>query len=480
MNKRFIMQKNPFFTDGGNGRIYDFQIRGNSINNGLPYPDSAAPIINSGTNINVYLRGKNLISTEYFSTPKTFSGVTVQYLSDEDCFVLNGVATEWRNITDPFFLVGGVKGRKLYLNVIYLSGQISGANVVVGSKDDISVISSDFISVALSETNTSNNEYCTQSYLSRFWFSFSSGATFTNYKFRLQLEINDTGNTAYVQYRNYNPNGAQTYKVPIKDTSNNSLTLRQRDQILKYNNEWLFLQNTATITFNGTETWEMVSTSAGNTFKTNIANKKPGLTNILCNYWETGVNSSCYGSATNGDIYILYATLTSVDEFKAYLQACSPAFEIEYELSNTVTKTLSTNTANGLETIAIMRRGNYNYLTGIDTVVTTNPVVPYPLITGTYATYDDTEYFEDIHLSDKSTVSQYATKVNSGDVENAHTLVAGQDFENKQLNAKTLNYLFEQMDIIQNSKDDTFKQDKIEVADTAPSGLKKGQIYFKT
>ena len=89
---------------------------------------------------------------------------------------------------------------------------------MVGSKNDISVISSDFISVALSETNTSNNEYCTQSYLSRFWFSFSSGATFTNYKFRLQLEINDTGNTAYVQYRNYNPNGAQTYTVPIKDT----------------------------------------------------------------------------------------------------------------------------------------------------------------------------------------------------------------------------------------------------------------------
>ena len=112
MNKRFIMQKNPFFTDGGNGRIYDFQIRGNSINNGFPFPDSAAPIINSGTNINVYLRGKNLISTEYFSTPKTFSGVTVQYLSDEDCFVLNGVATEGRNITDPFFLVVGVKARK--------------------------------------------------------------------------------------------------------------------------------------------------------------------------------------------------------------------------------------------------------------------------------------------------------------------------------------------------------------------------------
>ena len=182
---------------------------------------------------------------------------------------------------------------------------------------------------------------------------------------------------------------------------------------------------------------------------------------------------------TNGDIYILYATLTSVDEFKAYLQACSPAFEIEYELSNTVTKTLSTDTANGLETIAIMRRGNYNYLTGIDTVVT-NAGIPYPLITGTYATYDDTEYFEDIHLSDKSTVLQYGTKVNSGDVENAHTLVAGQDFENKQLNAKTLNYLFEQMDIIQNSKDNTFKQNKIEVADTAPAGLKNGQIYFKT
>lgn len=478
MNKRFIMQKNPFFTDGGNGKIYDFQIRGNSINDGLPYPDSAAPIINSGTNINVYLRGKNLIPTEYFSTPKTSSGVTAQYLSDEDCFVLNGTSTAQNSIVDPTLLAGGVKGKKLFWSITYLSGQATGGRAIVGSKNDLATTSIDFVGVAFSENNQTSSKYCTDSYISRFWLWFPVGATFTNYKFRLQLEINDTGNTAYVQYRNYNPNGAQTYTVPIKDTSNNSLTLRQRDQILKYNNEWLFLQNTAMITFDGTETWEMVSTSAGNTFKTNIANKKPGLTNILCNYWETGVDS-CYGSATNGDIYILYATLTSVDEFKAYLQACSPAFEIEYELSNTVTKTLSTDTANGLETIAIMKRGNYNYLTGIDTVIT-NAGIPYPLITGTYVTYDDTEYFEDIHLSDKSTVSQYITKVNNGDVENAHTLVEGQSFENKQLNAKTLNYLFEQMDIIQNSKDNTFKQNKIEVADTAPSGLKKGQIYFKT
>lgn len=478
MNKRFIMQKNPFFTDGGNGKIYDFQIRGNSINDGLPYPDGAASIINSGTNINVYLRGKNLISTEYFSTPRTSLGVTAQYLSDEDCFVLNGTSTAQGSIVDPTLLVGGVKGKKLFWSITYLSGQTTGGRAIVASKNDLATTSVDFVGVGFSENNQTVSKYCTDSYISRFWLWFPAGATFTNYKFRLQLEINDNGNTAYVKYHNYNPNSAQTYTVPIKDTSNNSLTLRQRDQILKYNNEWLFLQNTATITFNGTETWEMVSTSAGNTFKTNIANKRPGLTNILCNYWEIGENS-CYGSATTGDIYILYATLTSVDEFKAYLQACSPAFEIEYELSSTVTKTLSTDTANGLETIAIMRRGNYNYLTGIDTVVT-NAGIPYPLITGTYATYDDTEYFEDIHLSDKSTVSQYGTKVNSGDVENAHTLVAGQDFENKQLNAKTLNYLFEQIDIIQNSKDNTFKQNKIEVADTAPSGLKNGQIYFKT
>lgn len=478
MNKRFIMQQNPIFTDGGNGKIYDFQIRGNSINDGLPYPDSAAPIVNSGTNINVYLRGKNLIPTEYFSTAKTFSGVTIQYLSDEDCFVVNGVATEKRNITDPTFLVGGVKGSKFYLSVTYLSGQTTGASVTVGSKNDVSVISSDFMSVALSEANTSNNEYCTQSYISRFWFAIASGATFTNYKCRIQLEINDTGNTAYTRYRNYNSNGAQTYTVPIKDTSSNALTLRQRDQILKYNGSWLFLQNTATITFDGTETWEMVTTADGNAFKTNIANKRPGLTNLLCNYWEIG-EGNCYGSSTTGDIYVLYPVLTSVDDFKSFLQGCVPAFEIEYELSSTVTKTLSASTATGLEAIAVMHRGNYNYLTSVDTVVT-GATDPYPMFTGTYATYDDTEYFEDIHLSDKSTVSQYVTKVNSGDIENAHTLVAGQDFENKQLNAKTLNYLFEQMDIIQNSKDDTFKQDKIEVANTAPTGLKSGQIYFKT
>lgn len=478
MNKRFIMQQNPTFVDGGNGQIYDFQIRGNSINDGLPYPDTVAPIVNTGTNINVYLRGKNLIPTEYFSTPKTSSGVTAQYLSEEDCFVLNGTATAAGGITDSTLLVGGVKGSKFYLSVTYLSGQTTGGNITVGSKNDVSVTSSGFMSVALLETNTTSNKYCTQSYISRFWFSFSSGATFTNYKFRLQLEINDSNNTAYTQYRNYNPNGAQIYTVPIKNTSNNALTLRQRDQILNYNNEWLFLQNTATVTFDGTETWEMVSTAAGNAFKTNIANKRPGLTNILCNYYEVGTDS-CYGSTTTGDIYIVYPALTSVADFKAYLQACSPAFEIEYELSSTVTKTLSTDTANGLEAIAIMRRGNYNYLTGVDIVVT-GVNDPYPMITGTYATYDDTEYFEDIHLSDKSTVSQYVTKVNSGNIENAHTLVAGQDFENKQLNAKTLNYLFEQMDIIQNSKDNTFKQNKIEVADTAPAGLKSGQIYFKT
>lgn len=464
MKKRFVQLENPVFTDGADGEIYDFQITGQSNNAGLPYPDDPTAIINTGSEIGFSLTGgKNLIPFSYLSVSRTVNGVTFT-VNEDGSITANGTATATATFSicksDVIFDLPG--------QTVTLSGcPVGGSETTYRLRYQQTGISSD-VGQGATFTIQTKAQLAVQVF---------AGITVNNIVFWPQLEAG-TQATTFEKGKNYTPNQTIPYTVSLKDTNNNALSLRQRDQVLKYNNKWLFLQNTTTTTFNGTENWQMIKNAEGyNVFRLNMADKRPGVKGILCNYFEA---DTVYGDYDSGNIYVPYHSFETVEQFKSFLQSCEPAFEIEYELENTVTKQLSQTTSQQIENVAVMHSGLYRVRTIVNISQSDARYAPYPLLSGIYVTYDEEKYFEDIHLSDKQTVDEYVSKINSGDIAEAHALVEGEDFENKQLNAKTLNYLFNQMTIIQNLQDTDFKKDKIQISDTAPTGLTYGQVYFKT
>lgn len=87
--------------------------------------------------------------------------------------------------------------------------------------------------------------------------------------------------------------------------------------------------------------------------------------------------------------------------------------------------------------------------------------------------------FQDIHLSDKSLLENFRGLWAQGDYSGAFAVLAQTQLDDKQIIADTLNYILRQTETLEQQKDPIFKQKKIQVTTTAPTGLSSGDIWFK-
>lgn len=85
--------------------------------------------------------------------------------------------------------------------------------------------------------------------------------------------------------------------------------------------------------------------------------------------------------------------------------------------------------------------------------------------------------YQDIHASDIDLWKSFREKYQSGDFAGAQAIA--QTLTNTQMNAQTLNDLFNFIVETEQLSDPTFKSDVIQVSTTAPSNLQVGQMYFK-
>lgn len=87
--------------------------------------------------------------------------------------------------------------------------------------------------------------------------------------------------------------------------------------------------------------------------------------------------------------------------------------------------------------------------------------------------------YQDVHLEDKTLLENFRALWESKNYADAINLLSRASLTDKQIVADTLNYILRQTEALENQSDPTFKTDKIKVSRTAPSGLKKGEIWFK-
>jgi len=150
--------------------------------------------------------GKNLFNAKLWSESKTEGGLTIQYLEDEDCFLINGTATNAMMFYSGYINLPNTPGTQYTISTEYVSGTIDRTNgegnkyavAFFGDNDEIDK-SDNWEDVHLQEKNEFITAISNKNYITKFWFYVSSGVSFNNYKVRIQLEKGATA-TEYEPY----------------------------------------------------------------------------------------------------------------------------------------------------------------------------------------------------------------------------------------------------------------------------------------
>ena len=309
--------------------------------------------------------GANLFDGSEYGK-KTSSGVTIEWLQDEGCFLLNGTATETNSMMTSIDIVAE-KGATYALQNYYVSGEISvpanGSAVSCFGASDTEGLLNDWLGCSLKEEDTNCNSECNYSYITAFWFYITTGIVLNNYKVRILLAKSSapipyepyTGgvpspNVDYpqdiqtisdfvVEVKNSMEEGAtpQTldiaipeqgfYGIPVRTGGNYTDSSGQRwicDEFDFTNKK--FIKRTKRISFDGSEDelWIKNATTEDKArFYAIISNgKKESGSKCLCNrliYGTMGKSGSCFVS--NSRFYIdIEPSINSVELLKEYLK----------------------------------------------------------------------------------------------------------------------------------------------------------------
>lgn len=132
--------------------------------------------------------GKNLLNGRLWETEKTQYGMTIKYLPDEDCFIINGTVTAGYNMYQINFATPMTVGESYTLKSEVISGSVSGDGYKVfflGASDDETTVAN-WESVNIFESN-SRTVTASKNYVTAMWFYFTKGVTCTNLKVKLMF-----------------------------------------------------------------------------------------------------------------------------------------------------------------------------------------------------------------------------------------------------------------------------------------------------
>lgn len=159
-----------------------------------------------GVGVTVKRYGRNILDPMRFVSGATVGGITIKYLPDEDCFLLNGTATKTA-YTDSFGMSIGMyaKNKRFTLSCKQVSGSINVlpdkyAVFYIGCSNNITGGATNFLSCDL-RGKKSGSKICNDNYIYSSWFYISEGNSFDNYKVKIQLECTDnTSPSAYEKF----------------------------------------------------------------------------------------------------------------------------------------------------------------------------------------------------------------------------------------------------------------------------------------
>lgn len=232
---------NPAIAQGSLARMYPgIEMNGWTMQDGAPTPETPVPIVSAGTQnqdtgkweYEIEVTGANLLNEK--SVRETASlGITVEWLEDEGCFLLNGtcISTHAFALTD-INLKGNI-GSNYTVSVHKISGDVSvpdGGFCVAyfGVNDSPASGGTPKENWLLSpiENEVPATGALNRKYINTFWFYITEGVSLVNCKLNVMLE---QGNTA----TSYEP-----YHTPQTVTIQSDRTLTKWDKLEKRNGQW--------------------------------------------------------------------------------------------------------------------------------------------------------------------------------------------------------------------------------------------------
>lgn len=243
-----------FYTSAGNGEF----TKGSNI----PTQDIPIEVESVGE------KTKNLFDKTLWESKITQNGLTIQYLKEEDCFLLNGTAISTTQFGFKYINMPINKNNTFSLSVKYVSGTItkpseSFAVAYFGKNNEINN-SSNWVNVSMiMDDYKRENNVCDTNYITAFWFFITSGVSFDNYKIKIQLE---EGTVA----TDYEPYG---YRIPVKvsnGTEEITTNIFLNEPLRKVGDyaDYIDFENSKVVrkvgvqTFDGTETWTKHTTTS--------------------------------------------------------------------------------------------------------------------------------------------------------------------------------------------------------------------------
>ena len=163
-----------------------------------------------GYKIPLVNRGKNLANCEGI-TSVTAKGLTIEYLKNEDCFLINGTVTGTiAGVWVLKYLNTKINPGTYYsLSTNYVTGTIDKTNattthkyaVIYFGKNNTPGLSTNWLDCGLDMVNVAKeNRVNDCNYITKMNFYIDSGITFDNYKVKIQLELGSSA-TDYEPYR---------------------------------------------------------------------------------------------------------------------------------------------------------------------------------------------------------------------------------------------------------------------------------------
>lgn len=153
------------------------------------------PYISDLSAVTVSKYGKNLVDF----TTGTMYGVTLQYLPDEGCYMLNGSSTYASNqsMFDKTTDICGIKGKTFQFHFETVSGSITGldpankkyASLYTSESDSDGGNKTNFVNISLADPLKSVPKTASKDRLCDVRIYISPGVEFYNFKFKPQLEI---------------------------------------------------------------------------------------------------------------------------------------------------------------------------------------------------------------------------------------------------------------------------------------------------
>ena len=166
-----------------------------------------------GTAQGIGKKVENLFDPELNFTATNNRGITIEYLQDEQCYLINGTASGTAEHSIRFINIPITKGEAFSLSADYISGSVTrpnGTEYAVGyfGKNDEVNLKTNWQTVRLDEIDQKAEAcVCDCNYITAFWFYIAGGVSFDNYKVRILLERGEVAE----KYENMDK-----YKIPVK------------------------------------------------------------------------------------------------------------------------------------------------------------------------------------------------------------------------------------------------------------------------